>query len=138
MCIVGRCCTKATALVQTREDESKNAMAGQSCGLAEQMQGGHAPVQAVQPEMLGEPVLELIFALRRRSVLSLGWHKKRHARERQTHGIETLDVADVLVDVEARFGRQRGHAPAGPRDKRHAGTGSGRCSAIVCGAETSA
>lgn len=47
-----------------------------------------------------------------------------HAR--QTHGIEALDVADVLVDDEARLGGQGGHATPRPRDKRHgAGRGAG-------------
>jgi hypothetical protein len=63
--IMARSSTKAAALVQTREEEVKDAVAGEGVWVAKQMQGGQSPVQAVETQVLGEPVLELVFALGR-------------------------------------------------------------------------
>ena len=65
MGIVAWCGAKATRLVQTREDEVEDIVAGQGFGASQQMQGSHTPVQAVQSKVLGEPVLQLVFALLR-------------------------------------------------------------------------
>jgi hypothetical protein len=55
---------EAAALMQTREDEVENLCTRKGVGASQQMQGGQAPVQAVEPEVLGEPVVDLVFALR--------------------------------------------------------------------------
>jgi len=86
--------------------------------MAQQMQGSQPPVQAVQSQVLGEPVLELVLALRQSGPSMM-------AEGRQTHSVEALDVADVLVDVELHLGRQGSGAPAGPRDEGHVGWWSG-------------
>ena len=63
--IMARSSTEAAALVQTREKKVKDAVAGEGVRVAEQMQGRQPPVQAVETQVLGEPVLELVFALGR-------------------------------------------------------------------------
>jgi hypothetical protein len=57
--------------------------------------------------MLGEPVLQLVFALER---VSAGSWSRMLARLRGTHCVEALNVADVLVDKEVHLVRGFGHA----------------------------
>jgi hypothetical protein len=56
---------EAAILVQTRQDEVEELSTRQSIRMAQQVQRSQSPVQAVQTQVLGEPVLELIFALER-------------------------------------------------------------------------
>ena len=67
---MSRCSTEAAALMQTGEDEGEDAIAWESVGLAKQMQGSQPPIQAVDPEVLSKPILQLVLALRQ-SVLSM-------------------------------------------------------------------
>jgi hypothetical protein len=61
--IVARSSAKAASLVQTREDKVEDALTRQRVRLAEQVQRSQSPVEAVQTQMLREPVLELVLAL---------------------------------------------------------------------------
>lgn len=65
MSIVAGGSAKASIIVQTREYKVEDFAAGQGVGLAQQMQGGQSPVEAVEAQMLCEPVLQLVFALGR-------------------------------------------------------------------------
>jgi hypothetical protein len=68
--VVPRSCAEAAILVQTREDEFEELPARKSLRLPQQMQRRQSPVEAVQAQVLGEPVLQLVFALER---VSAGW-----------------------------------------------------------------
>jgi hypothetical protein len=114
--VVARGSAKAAALMQARKDEIQNVCAREGVRVAQQVQGGQPPVQAIQPQVLGEPVLELVFALR--------WsghdaHAECAGVRRQTHRVEALDVADMLLHVQVHLGRHGAHGAAGPRDKGH-------------------
>jgi len=74
------------------------------------VQGSQSPVQAVEAQVLGEPVLKLVFALERVSAGRCCWSTAR-LRE-STHSVEALDVADVLVDKELHLVGHAGHARA--------------------------
>ena len=63
--IVTRGSTETAIWMQAREDKVKNAGSGKGIGMTEKMQGRQPPVEAVQAQMFGEPVLELVFALER-------------------------------------------------------------------------
>jgi hypothetical protein len=67
MRIMSRCSTKSaivwpTIEMQTAEDELQNALAWQSVRLPQKVARSKSPVQTIQAQMLGEPVLELVFA----------------------------------------------------------------------------
>jgi len=55
--------TKTSTLMLTRKDEFEGGVAGESFGVTQKMQSCQTPVDAVQSEMFGEPVLEFIFPL---------------------------------------------------------------------------
>ena len=63
--IVPRSSAEATVLVQARKDKVEQLSTWQSVRTAEQMQCSQSPIQAVETQVLGEPVLELVFALKR-------------------------------------------------------------------------
>lgn len=111
--------TEAAVIVEAGEDEVEDALAGQGVRMAEQMQGSQAPVEAIEAEVFGQPVLELVLALRG-SV-----ERRRACSGGRAHRVEALDICDVLVDVEAQVGGQGGGAAAGAGDKGHGGRGSG-------------
>jgi hypothetical protein len=103
--------------MQTREDEFEKLPARKSLGMPKQMQRGQSPVEAVQTQVLGQPVLQLVFALGRVSAGSCG---AGAARLQSTHCVEALDIADMAVDGEARLaGRVSDASAARPRYKRH-------------------
>lgn len=62
---MARGCPEAARVVQTREDEVEDLGAREGVRAAQEMQGSQAPVEAVEAQMFGEPVLELVFALER-------------------------------------------------------------------------
>jgi hypothetical protein len=70
--VVARGCAEAAILMQTREDEFEELPARKSLGMPKQMQRGQSPVEAVQTQVLGQPVLQLVFALGRVSAGSCG------------------------------------------------------------------
>jgi hypothetical protein len=63
--IVCRSSAEATIFMQTREDKVKNALTWKSVGLSQEVQGRQSPVEAIEAQVFGEPVLELVFALER-------------------------------------------------------------------------
>lgn len=63
MSIVSRSSAEAAIFVQTREDKLEQLSARQSFWVAQEVQRSESPVQPVQTQMLGEPVLNLVFAL---------------------------------------------------------------------------
>lgn len=65
MSIVARSSPEAAIFVQARQDEIEQFSARQSVWVAQEVQRSESPVQAVQTQMLGEPVLQLVFALGR-------------------------------------------------------------------------
>lgn len=65
MSIVARGSAEAPVLMQTRKDKVEDLTTRQGVWAAQKMQGSQSPVEAVEAQMLGEPVLELIFALGR-------------------------------------------------------------------------
>jgi len=67
MRIVTRCSTEASAVMQARQNELDHTLAGESIGTTEQMARRQTPIQAVEAEVLCEPVFELISALRSRA-----------------------------------------------------------------------
>jgi hypothetical protein len=67
---------KAAAVMQAREDKVENLSARKSTPVAQQMQRRQSPIEAVQTQMLGEPVLELVLALERVSA-GLCWQPAR-------------------------------------------------------------
>jgi hypothetical protein len=64
MCIMAGGSAEAAALMQTLEDEFQNLCARKGVRPSQQMQSGQSPVQAIESKVLGEPVLQLVFALR--------------------------------------------------------------------------
>lgn len=78
--IVARGSTEAAVRVQARHDKVQNVAARQGVGMAEQMQRRQPPVEAIQTQVFGEPVLELVFALRRVSAGLDGWELARPRR----------------------------------------------------------
>jgi hypothetical protein len=84
--------------MQARQHEVEHLAAREAVGLAEQMQCRQAPIQPVEPQVLGQPVLQLVFPL------FPGQPRERGAGASSialgTHCVETLDVADMLVDEE--------------------------------------
>lgn len=56
---------EATAVMQTRQHKVDDVVTWEGVGMAEQMQSRQAPVQAVEPQVLRQPVLQLVFALSR-------------------------------------------------------------------------
>lgn len=77
MSIVSRSCAEAAILAQTREDKLEEFCARQGVWMAQQVQRSQSPVQAVETQMLGEPVFELIFALQRVSAGCGRWLRAR-------------------------------------------------------------
>lgn len=67
MRIVTRRRPEASTVVHTRQNELDHTFAGESIGTTEQMARGQTPIQAVEAEVLCEPVFELISALRSRA-----------------------------------------------------------------------
>jgi len=65
--------------------------------MSQQMQSSQPPVNAIESQMLCEPVFELVFSLERpistMRVCVEVWC-------RYTHCIKTLDVVDMLLDHE--------------------------------------
>lgn len=57
--------TEAAIIMQTRDDKVEDGSAWKGVWAAQEMQGRQSPVEAVEAQMFGEPVLELIFALQR-------------------------------------------------------------------------
>lgn len=118
MSIVSRSCAEAAVLMQTRKDKLEQFSARQGLRMAQQMQRSEPPVEAVQTQMLGEPVLQLVFALERVSAGCRCWLLAR--LRGGTHCVETLDVAHMLVDEELHLVRHTCDAGAAwPRGKRH-------------------
>lgn len=76
--------------------------------MTQKMEGGQTPIQTVQSQVFGEPVLQLVFSLRVASAQAVDLI----VRLGQTHFVETLDVADVLVDIETHLSWHVGHAAA--------------------------
>lgn len=62
---MARCSTEAAIIMQTRDDKVEDGSAWKGVWVAQEMQGRQSPVEAVEAQMFGEPVLELIFALQR-------------------------------------------------------------------------
>jgi hypothetical protein len=81
------------------------------------MQRSQSPIEAVQAQVLREPVLQLVFALQQ---VSAGSCCEVLARLQSTHCVEALDIADMIVDGEAHLARRVSDATAArPRNKRH-------------------
>jgi hypothetical protein len=95
--------TEASIVMQARENKLQNLLARQGVRMTEQMQGCQAPIEAVQTKVLGEPVLQLILALRRGSVSvrepTSCLRRRVLATGRQTHSVEALNVRDMLVHI---------------------------------------
>ena len=62
---MARSSAEATIVVQTRAYKVQDLIAREGIRVSQQVQSGQSPVQAVEAQMLGEPVLELVFALER-------------------------------------------------------------------------
>jgi hypothetical protein len=62
---MARSCAEATIVVQTRAYKVQDLIARESIRVSQQVQSSQSPVQSVEAQMLGEPVLELVFALGR-------------------------------------------------------------------------
>lgn len=68
--------------------------------MTEQMQRGETPVESAETQMLGQPVLELIFAL------WTGQRQRGSSAKKplpRTHSVEGLYVLDVLVDKQLQL-----------------------------------
>ena len=116
MSIVAWSGSKTTTLMQAGKQKVQNALTRKGIRVSKQMQSRETPVQAVQAEMLREPVFQLVFALISGSASAA----QMVSRSRQTHAVEALYVFDVLVHEEPHFSRHGGDAPAaGPRDEGH-------------------
>jgi hypothetical protein len=80
---MSRSSAEATGLVHTRVYKVQDLIAWEGVRLSQQVQSGQSPVQTIETQMLGEPVLELVFALQRVSAAIVGWRRatgwKRHA-----------------------------------------------------------
>jgi hypothetical protein len=111
---------EAAALMQTRKDEFQNLSAREGIRAPQQMQSRQSPIQSVESEVLGEPVLEFVFALRWSECSCAGSYGGK------AHGVETLDVADVLVHVQLHIGGHGAYSAARSRNEGHVwGCGSG-------------
>lgn len=71
---------KSAVLVQARQHKVQDVVAREGVRVSEQMQRSQSPVEAVQAQVLGEPVLELVFALGRVSAGLDGWLLARPRR----------------------------------------------------------
>lgn len=65
MGIMARGSTETAIIMHTREDKVEDSGARESIWVSQEMQRRQSPVEAVETQMFGEPVLELIFALER-------------------------------------------------------------------------
>jgi hypothetical protein len=65
MSVVPRGSAEAAIFMQTGKDKFEQFSTRKSFGVAKQVQCSQSPVEAVEAQMLGEPVLELVFALER-------------------------------------------------------------------------
>lgn len=80
MGIMPRSSTETAIIMQTREDKVEDVTARESVWLSQEMQGRQSPIEAVETQMFGEPVFELIFALERVSAGLDGWVLARPRR----------------------------------------------------------
>ncbi len=71
--IMSRSSAEATVLVQTRAHKVQDAVAREGIWMSQQVQCSQPPVEAVEAQVLGEPVLELVFTLERVSVTIVWW-----------------------------------------------------------------
>jgi hypothetical protein len=63
--IVPRRSTEAAVFVQTREHEVEEFTTWEGIRVSQEVQCCQSPVEAVEAQVFGEPVLELVFALER-------------------------------------------------------------------------
>lgn len=88
--------SETAIIVLAGEDEVDCLLSGQGVWLSEQVKSSQAPIDAVQSQMLCEPVLQLI--------LTLSVNERRLIRGIQaTYGVEASDICDVLVDNQAQL-----------------------------------
>lgn len=71
MGIVSRSGAKASIIMQARENELDELITWERVRTTHQMQSCKTPIQAIETQVLGEPVLELLFALGGRSARTL-------------------------------------------------------------------
>lgn len=55
--------SEASIVALTRKDKVNGFLAGQCIGMAEEMKRRQSPVYAIESQVLGQPVLQLILAL---------------------------------------------------------------------------
>jgi hypothetical protein len=63
MGIMIRSRSETAILMSARQDELDGLISRQPVWTAQQMQRGQTPVDAIETEMLGQPVLEFVFSL---------------------------------------------------------------------------
>jgi hypothetical protein len=89
---------KATILILTRENKLQGLVPGQSIWMAEEMKGSQSPVHTIQPQVFGQPVVELVFSLEKYQYAS------PHEILTSTHRIQSLDIFDMLLYHQAEVG----------------------------------
>lgn len=57
--------TKASIIILTREDELESLVSGQRVGMTQEVKGSQSPVDPIQSQVFGQPVIKLIFPLAR-------------------------------------------------------------------------
>lgn len=67
--------------------------------MGEKMQGSQTPVNPIEPEVLGEPVCQIVPPLLTWSTTS-STMKRSVMVARTTHSVKILDVVDIFLDTE--------------------------------------
>lgn len=73
MSIVSRSSAETAVLVQTCTYEVQDLIARKGIWLSQQVQCSQSPIEAIEAQVLCEPVLELVFALERVSATIIRW-----------------------------------------------------------------
>lgn len=120
MRVVVRSGTKASVRVLAGHDKCDGVISWQRLGMAEQVQGRQAPIDAIQTKMLRQPVFEFVFSL---SAYECRVVQIRR-RDTVTDRVQAFDIVDVIINEELEFIRDLtapGLASARTRHKRHDG-----------------
>lgn len=63
VCIMARCSSKPSILLLAGKHKVNGFLPGQGIRVAQKVQGSQPPVNPIEPQMLRQPILQLIFPL---------------------------------------------------------------------------
>jgi hypothetical protein len=92
--------TKTPVFVLTRQDKFDGLVSRQRISVTEQMKSCQPPVDTIETEVLGQPILEFIFSLMDTSI-AVRWGNLQ-----VTHSIKSLDISHMLCDLQNQLSRK--------------------------------